>query len=69
MIIAISVLAIVMLLSIGALGAFAMLVIAIRRDDRDKHLTRAPRTRMEATTRRVLGIHSGNASSHHDQRS
>jgi hypothetical protein len=33
------------------------------------HLTRTPRTRLEATTRRMLGIHSGNASSHDHGRS
>jgi len=56
MAIAVSILVVVMLLSIGAIGVFAMLVIGIRRDDRDKHLMRPPRTRIEATTRRMLGF-------------
>lgn len=48
-----------------ALGVIALIVAGIRSDDRAKTLTDAPRTRVEAATRRMLGAggYNGNAGS------
>ena len=43
-------------LSVAAIVIFAILVAGIRSEDRAKNLTRAPRTRTEHLTRRLLGV-------------
>ena len=43
-------------LSAAAIVILAILVAAIRSDDRAKNLTSAPRTRTEQLTRRLLGV-------------
>jgi hypothetical protein len=43
-------------LSIAAIVILAIVVAGIRSDDRAKNLTRAPRTRTERVTRRLLGV-------------
>ena len=43
-------------LSVAAIVIFAILVAGIRGEDRAKNLTRAPRTRTEHLTRRLLGV-------------
>jgi hypothetical protein len=43
-------------LSAAVIGALAVLVTAIRADDRAQNLTNKPRTNTEALTRRVLGV-------------
>jgi len=43
-------------LSGATIGVLAVLVIGIRRDDRAKTLTDAPRSHVEAVTRRMLGV-------------
>jgi hypothetical protein len=40
----------------ATIGALAVLVTAIRADDRAQNLRNAPRTNAEALTRRVLGV-------------
>jgi len=40
----------------AAIGIIAVVTIGIRRDDRAKTLTDAPRTHVEAATRRMLGV-------------
>jgi hypothetical protein len=40
----------------SVIGIFAILVAGIRSDDRAKNLTCAPRTCIEAVTRRLLGV-------------
>ncbi len=47
---------IAVLLSGAVIGVLAILVAAIRSDDRAKNLTRPPRTGTEAATRRLLGV-------------
>jgi hypothetical protein len=39
----------------ASIGILAVVVAGIRSDDRAQNLTRAPRTRTEAVTRRMLG--------------
>jgi hypothetical protein len=48
--------AVAVFLSAAAIVILAILVAGIRSDDRAKNLTRAPRTRTEAATRRLLGV-------------
>jgi hypothetical protein len=43
-------------LSAAAIVILAILVAGIRSDDRAKNLTRAPRSRTEQVTRRLLGV-------------
>lgn len=43
-------------LSCAVAGVFATLVIGIRVGDRGQHLTDEPGTRLDAITRRVLGV-------------
>jgi hypothetical protein len=43
-------------LSAAVIVIFAIVVAAIRSGDRAKNLTRAPRTRTEQATRRLLGV-------------
>ena len=43
-------------LSVAAIVILAILVAGIRGEDRAKNLTRAPRTRTEHLTRRLLGV-------------
>jgi hypothetical protein len=61
----VSVLIIVAFLSGVAIGVVALIVVGIRSDDRAKTLADAPRTRVEAATRRMLGAgaRNGNAGS------
>jgi hypothetical protein len=61
----VSVLIIVTFLFGVALGVITLIVAGIRSDDRAKTLTDAPRTRVEAATRRMLGAgeYNGNAGS------
>jgi hypothetical protein len=61
----VSVLIIVAFLFGVALGVITLIVAGIRSDDRAKTLTDAPRTRVEAATRRMLGAggYNGNADS------
>jgi hypothetical protein len=51
-----SILVVVLLLLGAVAGVLALLVVGIRRDDRNRNLADAPRTHVEATTRRVLGV-------------
>ena len=53
---AITLTAVAAFLSASAIVILAILVAAIRSDDRAKNLTRAPRTRTEQVTRRLLGV-------------
>ena len=53
---AITLTAVAVFLSAAAIVILAILVAAIRSDDRAKNLTRAPRTRTEQVTRRLLGV-------------
>jgi hypothetical protein len=48
-------------LSGAAIGVLAILVAGVRSGDRAKNLTRTPRTRTEAVTRRLLGVGVRNA--------
>jgi hypothetical protein len=61
----VSVLIIVTFLFGVVLGIIALLVAGIHSDDRAKTLADAPRTRVEAATRRMLGAgaYNGNAGS------
>ena len=43
-------------LSGAVLGILALLIVGIHRGDRARHLADAPRTHVEAVTRRVLGV-------------
>lgn len=43
-----------------SIGILAVLVAAIRSEDRAQNLTRTPRTRTEAVTRRLLGAGTRN---------
>ena len=56
MTLAITILAIAIFLAGATIGLLAVFVIGIRRDDRAKNLTNAPRTQVEAATRRALGV-------------
>ena len=56
MILAIAILAVAIFLAGATIGLLAVFVIGIRRDDRAKNLTNAPRTQVEAVTRRALGV-------------
>jgi hypothetical protein len=47
---------IVAFLSGAVLGILALLTVGIHRGDRARHLADAPRTQVEAATRRVLGV-------------
>ena len=44
----------------ASIGILAVLVAGIRSEDRDQNLTRTPRTRTEAVTRRLLGAGTRN---------
>ena len=44
----------------ASIGILAVLVAGIRSDDRAQNLTRTPRTRTEAVTRRLLGAGTRN---------
>ena len=44
----------------ASIGILAVLVAGIRSEDRAQHLTRIPRTRTEAVTRRLLGAGTRN---------
>ena len=48
--------AVAVFLSSAAIVILAILVAGIRSDDRAKNLTRAPRTRTEHLTRRLVGV-------------
>jgi hypothetical protein len=52
----ISIIGIAVFLAGATIGTFAVLVIGIRKDDRAKNLTNTPSTRIEAATRRALGV-------------
>ena len=56
MTLAITLTAVTGFLSAATLLILALLVAGIRSDDRAKNLTRAPRTRTEQVTRRLLGV-------------
>jgi len=56
MTLAITVLAIAIFLAGATAGVLAVFVAGIRTDDRAKNLTNAPRTHVEAATRRALGV-------------
>ena len=56
----VSVLIIVAFLSGTAIGVIALIVAGVRSDDRAKTLADAPRTRVEAATRRMLGAGTRN---------
>ena len=43
-------------LSGAVLGILALVIVGIHRGDRARHLADAPRTDVEAVTRRVLGV-------------
>jgi hypothetical protein len=53
---AIALTAVAVFLSVAAIVILAVLVAGIRSEDRAKNLTRAPRTRTEHLTRRLLGV-------------
>ena len=67
MTLAITILAIAIFLAGATIGLLAVFVIGIRRDDRAKNLTNAPRTQVEAVTRRVLGVGVRNGHADHDE--
>jgi hypothetical protein len=46
----------VILTGLGVLAALVLVLVAIRGEDRRMSLTSAPRTRIEAVTRRLLGV-------------
>jgi predicted secreted protein len=48
--------AVAVFLSTAAIVILAILVAGIRSEDRTKNLTRAPRTRTEHLTRRLVGV-------------
>ena len=52
----IAILALITFLFGGTIGALVVIVAGIRRDDRAKSLTCAPRTPIEGITRRILGV-------------
>ena len=56
MTLAITLAAVAGFLSVAAILILALLVAGIRSDDRAKNLTRAPRSRTEQVTRRLLGV-------------
>jgi hypothetical protein len=56
MIFSISIIAIAVFLSGVVIGILAILIVGIRSDDRARNLTRKPRTRTEAVTRRLLRV-------------
>jgi hypothetical protein len=56
MTLAITLTAVASFLSSAAILILAFLVAGIRSDDHAKNLTRAPRTRIEQVTRRLLGV-------------
>jgi hypothetical protein len=60
MILAIVILAITVFLAGAALGVLVLLIVGIRRGDRARRLADAPHTRVEAVTRRVLGVGTWN---------
>lgn len=43
-------------LFVVAAGMLTFLIVGIRRDDRTQNLRYTPRSRVEATTRRLLGV-------------
>lgn len=51
-----TVIAIAAFLAITAAAVFVLLVIGIRRGDRARHLSDAPRTALDALTRSILGL-------------
>jgi hypothetical protein len=63
----IALIAIAAFLSGSVTGILAVLVTAIRSDDRAKNLTSSPRTGTEAVTRRLLGVGVRNAEAGHGQ--
>jgi hypothetical protein len=56
MTLAITLTAVAGFISAAAILILALLVAGIRSDDRAKNLTRAPRSRTEQVTRRLLGV-------------
>ena len=60
MTLAIVILAITVFLAGAALGVLVLLIVGIRRGDRARRLADAPHTRVEAVTRRVLGVGTRN---------
>ncbi len=67
MIFAISILAIAAFLAGATVGVLTVIIAGIRRDDRAKNLTHAPRTHVEAATRRALGVGVRNGHAHRDE--
>jgi len=59
----VSILALAGFLSGVTIGIIALIVVGIRSDDRCKNLTHTPRTRVEAATRRLLGVGVRNSES------
>ena len=62
---AIALTAVAAFLSIAAIVILAIVVAGIRSDDRAKNLTRAPRTRTELLTRRLIGVGVRTSESRH----
>jgi uncharacterized membrane protein len=61
------VLALPVFLAGATIGILAVLVIGIRRDDRAKNLTNVPGARLEAETRRALGVGVRNERAEHEE--
>ena len=53
---ALAIVIVAVFLSGAVLGILALLIVGIHRGDRARHLADAPRTHVEAVTRRVLGV-------------
>ena len=53
---ALAIVIVAIFLSGAVLGILTLLVVGIHRGDRARHLADAPRTHVEAVTRRVLGV-------------
>ncbi len=56
MIVAISIFVGILLLGAAGLAIFAMLVLGIHMDEHARRLDRAPATRIQSVTRRILGV-------------
>ena len=67
MILVVSILAIAVFLAGATVGVLAVIIAGIRRDDRAKNLSHAPRTHVEAATRRALGVGVRNGHVDHDE--
>ena len=67
MTLAITVLAIAIFLAGATIGILAVFVTGIRTDDRAKNLTNAPRTHVQAATRRALGVGVRNGHADHNE--